>query len=184
MSTAHHRKKHPQAVRREVLAATARLLLEEGPGSVTLDAVSRAAGISKGGLLHHFPNKLALLDGLFDDITGRFDQAIAERMAADPQPEGRFTRAYIAVCFDTDALADGEGWKALTAAMISEPHLRARLRDWTDARMPAPPDARIDAMLVRYAVDGVWLSDLFGAPAMTPPERAAMMARLNALSRP
>jgi len=184
MSSAHHRKKHPEAVRQHLLAATARLLLEKGPASVTLDAVSQAAGVSKGGLLHHFPSKPALLDGLFDDVTERFDRALGERMEADPAAEGRFTRAYLAVCFSEDGLADGEGWRALTVAMISEPHLRERLRAWTDARAAAQAEDSLDALLVRYAVDGVWLSDLLGAPSMTAPQRAAMMERLAALSRP
>lgn len=183
MSNSRNRRKHPEAVRREVLAETARLLLEKGPAGVTLDAVSQAAGVSKGGLLHHFPNKLALLDGLFDDLAHRFDQALAERMVADPVEKGRFTRAYIAVCFPAGGVAEGEeGWKALTVAMISEPHLRERLRSWVDGRAEARAEAPLDALLVRYAVDGIWLSDLLGAPSMTPAQRAAMMERLIALS--
>lgn len=35
--------------------------LENGFGKVTLDAVARQAGISKGGLLHHFSTKGALI---------------------------------------------------------------------------------------------------------------------------
>ena len=180
MSTAHHRKKHPETVRRHLLAATARLLLEKGPSSVTLDAVSQAAGVSKGGLLHHFPNKPALLDGLFDELTQRFDRALAARMASDPEAKGRFTRAYVAVCFGEQE--DGEEWKALTVALISEPHLRERLGAWVDGRGEA--DSAPDAALVRYAVDGVWLADLLGAPVMTPAERDALMTRLVAMSCP
>lgn len=49
MSKAHHRKKHPEAVRQQLLDVAAKLSLEKGPASVTLDAVSQAAGVSKGG---------------------------------------------------------------------------------------------------------------------------------------
>lgn len=186
MSTAHQRKKHPEAVRQQLLAVTARLLIEEGPGSVTLDAVARAAGVSKGGLLHHFPSKPALLDGLFDDLTEKFDGAIAERMRDDPDSDGRFTRAYISVCFAPEGLADAEEWTALTVALISEPRLRERLGEWTAARAATHGafDATLEAMLVRYVVDGVWLSDLLGAPAMTGKQRHALRERLFALSHP
>ena len=41
----------------------------------------------------------------------------------------------------------------------------------------------LDALLVRYAVDGLWLADLLGAPVIDAEARAAMLARLLALSR-
>ncbi|GLR50155.1 TetR/AcrR family transcriptional regulator [Shinella yambaruensis] len=185
MSKAHHRKKHPEAVRQQLLEVAAKLSLEKGPASVTLDAVSQAAGVSKGGLLHHFPNKLSLLDGLFTDLTDKFDRAIADRMRDDPEPKGRFTRAYISVFFLPEGLADGEKWKVLTVALISEPHLRERWRQWVERYLAenVGTDSALDAMLVRYAVDGLWLADLLGSPTMDAPTRAAMLDRLSALTR-
>lgn len=185
MSKAHHRRKHPEAVRRQLLEVTARLSLEKGPTSVTLDAVSQAAGVSKGGLLHHFPNKLSLLDGLFDDLTQKFDAALAERMREDPEPRGRFIRAYVAVWFLPEGLEDGERWKVLTGALISEPHLRERWRQWIERLLAdnGGEDFTLEARLVLCAVDGLWLADLLGAPVMDAPTRAAMRERLLMLSR-
>lgn len=185
MSKAHHRKKHPEAVRRQLLAVAARLSLEKGPASVTLDAVSQAAGVSKGGLLHHFPNKLSLLDGLFDDLTQELDRVLAEKMQVDPDPKGRFTRAYIAAFFQPEGLEDGERWKVLTVALISEPHLRDRWREWFDRHLVenVGTDSALNATLARYAVDGLWLADLLGVPAMDAEMRAIMLKRLLDLSR-
>jgi AcrR family transcriptional regulator len=185
MSKAHHRKKHPEAVRQQLLEVAAKLSLEKGPASLTLDAVSQAAGVSKGGLLHHFPNKLSLLDGLFADLTAKFDRAIAEKMRDDPEPRGRFTRAYIAVFFLPEGLEDGEQWKVLTVALISEPHLRARWQQWVEKHLADTigTDGSLDAMLARYAVDGLWLADLLGSPTMDAERRSAMLDRLLALSR-
>ena len=184
MSKAHHRKKHPEAVRQQLLEVAAKLSLEKGPGSVTLDAVSQAAGVSKGGLLHHFPNKLSLLDGLFVDLTDKLDKALAERMRGDPEPKGRFTRAYVSVFFQPEGMEDGEKWKVLTIALISEPHLRERWRQWVERHLSENigTDSSLDAMLVRYAVDGLWLADLLGSPTMDAAARAAMMAKLLAIS--
>ena len=185
MSKAHHRKKHPEAVRQQLLDVAAKLSLEKGPASVTLDAVSQAAGVSKGGLLHHFPNKLSLLDGLFEDLTEKLDRALAEKMQADAESKGRFTRAYVSVFFLPEGLADGEKWKVLTIALISEPHLRERWRQWVERHLAENigTDSALDAILVRYAVDGLWLADLLGSPTMDAGARAAMMDRLLTLSR-
>ncbi len=43
-----------------VLAASWQLFLEHGVGAVTLDAIASAAGVSKGTLYTHFPDKRAL----------------------------------------------------------------------------------------------------------------------------
>lgn len=40
-----------------VLDAFESLLIEVGERAATLDAVAGRAGVSKGGLLYHFPNK-------------------------------------------------------------------------------------------------------------------------------
>ena len=185
MTKAHHRKKHPEAVRQQLLDVAAKLSLEKGPASVTLDAVSQAAGVSKGGLLHHFPNKLSLLDGLFTDLTEKFDRAIADRMRDDPEPRGRFTRAYISVFFLPEGLADGEKWKVLTIALIAEPNLRERWRQWVERYLAenVGTDSSLDALLVRYAVDGLWLADLLGSPTMNAETRSTMLDRLLVLTR-
>ncbi|WP_244256010.1 TetR/AcrR family transcriptional regulator [Rathayibacter sp. VKM Ac-2760] len=60
--------------RDRVLDAFEALLNEQGERAATLDAVARAAGVSKGGLLYHFPSKDALVDGL----VARLDDRLAE----------------------------------------------------------------------------------------------------------
>ncbi|MDX3927115.1 MAG: TetR/AcrR family transcriptional regulator [Shinella sp.] len=186
MSEAHHRKKQPEAVRQQLLEVAARLSRESGLGNITLDAVSRAAGVSKGGLLHHFPNKLSLLDGLFDDLVGRLDRAIEAEMLNDPVPHGRFTRAYLRVCFNpAGGIEDDEDWKALTIAQLAEPHLRERWRQWVEDRNAehVGTDSSVDAELVRFAVDGLWLADLLSSHSMDPERRHALAERLVQLSR-
>ncbi|WP_307032358.1 TetR/AcrR family transcriptional regulator [Arthrobacter sp. B3I4] len=70
--------------REAVLDAFESLLISEGERAATLDAVARQAGVSKGGLLYHFPNKEALVSVLLE----RLDRLLAEdldAMAAAPE---------------------------------------------------------------------------------------------------
>lgn len=53
----------PEDTRRLVLDAAASAIRTHGIGA-TLDLVAREAGISKGGLVYHFPSKTALLVAL------------------------------------------------------------------------------------------------------------------------
>lgn len=47
-----------------LLEATVGVALEKGFGNVTIEAVAERAGISKGGLLYHFPTKRKLIEEL------------------------------------------------------------------------------------------------------------------------
>ncbi len=184
MSIAHHRRKQPELVRQQLLEVAARLSLEQGAAGVTLDAVSQAAGVSKGGLLHHFPNKMALLNGLFDDLTGKLDRAIEEEMRNDPISHGRFTRAYLSVVFALEEDVDAQGWQVLTVALLSEPQLRDRWRLWVadHADEFVGTDSSAGCLLARFAADGLWLADILKSHDVNQPTRQAMRAQMLALS--
>ncbi|WP_312795017.1 TetR/AcrR family transcriptional regulator [Tianweitania sp.] len=47
-----------------LFCATLLVALDQGYGHVTLDAVAAKAGISKGGLLYHFPTKAKLIEAM------------------------------------------------------------------------------------------------------------------------
>ncbi|WP_415841676.1 TetR/AcrR family transcriptional regulator, partial [Paenibacillus macerans] len=50
--------------RNAILQAAAKVARESGVEHLTLDAVAQEAGVSKGGLLYHFPNKEELISGM------------------------------------------------------------------------------------------------------------------------
>jgi len=185
MSDAHHRRKQPALVRQQLLEVAARLTSEQGMGAVTLDAVSGASGVSKGGLLHHFPTKNALLDALFDSLLARFDADIDQRMLDDPAPHGRFTRAYLlAVAGLRDSPDEAGHWAQVTIALLAEPRLRQRWNTWVQERADeyVGTDSTIDAQIVRFAADGLWLADMLGSHVTDDAARTALLARLIDLS--
>ncbi|MFM5105912.1 TetR/AcrR family transcriptional regulator [Aeromonas dhakensis] len=60
-----HRKKDPVRLYRQLLESAATIAGRDGIAALSLNAVAYEAGVSKGGLLHHFPNKQALIFALF-----------------------------------------------------------------------------------------------------------------------
>lgn len=52
---------------------------------LTLDAVSKRSGISKGGLIHHFPTKEALVEGVVDELIRQFTVSASQTHGV---PEG------------------------------------------------------------------------------------------------
>jgi len=57
---------------RDLLLQAALSILMDGEGVLTLDAVVKRSGISKGGLIHHFPTREALVEGVVGEIINRF----------------------------------------------------------------------------------------------------------------
>lgn len=79
---------------RELLVSTALAILTEGEEILTMDAVVKRSGISKGGLVHHFPTKEALLEAAVEESIRRYSELIGTFDLSDiGSPEE--IRAYI-----------------------------------------------------------------------------------------
>jgi AcrR family transcriptional regulator len=144
--------------RREVIEAAARALIAHGPG-VSLDAVAKEAGVSKGGLLHHFRTKQALIVGLIDAWFDHYDATVESLLEPEDTP-GRWTRAHIRATFEPAGL-----WShpSVVTALLGVPEVQqcldvaaARWRQQTDSDGLHPQRAD----LISRALDGVTLADL------------------------
>jgi AcrR family transcriptional regulator len=92
----------PPAARDKVLDAFERLLVEHGERETTLDAVARAAGVSKGGLIYHFGSREALIDGLLGRLEQLADEDLVQMAAAAEGP----VAYYVRTSADTDTPLD------------------------------------------------------------------------------
>lgn len=160
----YHRKKQPQAVRTALLAAAGRLAVDHGLQAVTIQAVADAAGVTKGGLLHHFASKEALLFALFQDYVDQMAADLDRLMAADTDGYGRFTRAYIRSALTSGG--DGVHDPATVLALMAEPQLRRLWYDWLAAQeaLHVETDADPQLRIARLAADGLWLAATDRAP--------------------
>ncbi|WP_110207746.1 TetR/AcrR family transcriptional regulator [Nocardioides daejeonensis] len=78
----------PPKARDKALTAYAEILRDEGERAATVDAVAARAGISKGGVLYHFPTKEELGEGLLEWF-GEIAEAGLEEMREDPEGPSR-----------------------------------------------------------------------------------------------
>jgi AcrR family transcriptional regulator len=180
----HDRRRDPQKLRAALINAASTLIAEQGLARVTVDAVAKAAGVTKGGLFHHFPSKQALIAGVQDSMLAQADATVDAAMAADPEPHGSFTRAMLAGVLSDDALSDTVSSRTLCLAMLADPGVQKRWADWVAARVArhAATDDNIPCAVARLAVDGIWLSSLHGGEPL--PVSAAVYEALIAMTRP
>lgn len=179
MASAYERKKEPALVRRRLLEHGARLCVEHGVAGLSLQAVADTAGVTKGGLLHHFPTKQALVDAIFDELLQSFEGRVRQLMDADPERFGRFTRAYINATLELLGGEEVVQWSALMMSSVTEPRLKQRWADWLDGQLKQnkQTDSAPALELARYAADGIWLAALLGQGA--PPSKALRQALLG-----
>ncbi|MCK9903524.1 TetR family transcriptional regulator [Parafrankia colletiae] len=177
----------PAATRQRLLDAAWRVLARHGDQPLSLDAVAREATVSKGGLLHHFPTRAALIDALHDRWNDGFDAAVTGRATADGRPGSR-ARAYLEVGAE-GATAPGEATAEVgfLAALIAEPGQLQRLRERYETWQERLVQDRVDpvaASVVRMAADGIWLADLLGLAPPAGDLRRRMLDMLRALVTP
>jgi AcrR family transcriptional regulator len=168
------------STRPQLLTSTAELVLEHGLTELTLERAAAAAGVSKGGLLYHFPTKAALVAGLIDDVLERFEAAVDELAEADDGRAG-WAHAYIDATFDAEVSRP-----ELAAALLSGGDVDTdvlgrcahRMSSW-QRRLEQDGLDPATAAMVRYACDGWWALGSLG-PATSPDEVARLRARLHA----
>jgi AcrR family transcriptional regulator len=172
--------------RPQILEAAVHVLLQQGLASFTLDAAAAKAGVSKGGLLHHFPSKDALLAGVLEFFLQRQTDRIRDLCNADPEPRGRVLRAYLHSSFDpaVSGLTPPDERKvfvALLAAMANNPTLleplRRAMQEWTRDLDP-------EEWLLVFAIDGLWIWNLLGALPPEIPFRERMLHLLQEKTAP
>lgn len=165
MTNAYHRKKEPEIIRRKLLESAVRLAAENPIGGFNLQAVAASAGVTKGGLLHHFPSKEILTEAVFLYLLQKIDRDLDAAMAGDPLPHGSFTRAYVHSIFRASK-EENRTWNALSVSLLMDVRLGALWENWQDNRKKQHQDTDGSPLLeaVRLAADGIWLQDLNHVP--------------------
>ncbi len=181
-----HAARFPDA-RTRVLDAAESVILARGVPALTLEATARFAGVSKGGLLHHFATKEALLRALVERIAGELDADWERALATASADRRPATRAALAWAFHGAAEAEARMMRrgaVLLAAHHHDPALlgpirafHARIRAAVEADAPRPGIG----LAIIAACDGLFAAHLFGTWQPAPEEAGAIEAALAGL---
>ncbi len=167
-----------------IILAANKLILGEGMEGFTLEAVAREAGVSKGGLLYHFPHKEALLEGILEYLLDRFDDELNRQLNKERPGPGRWTRAYIHATL-TPELAWLDNCPSVLAAIANDMRLLSRMREQHTVWQQHLESDGIDpvkANLVRLTLDGLLISDLFRFAPLEGKLRQGVIAALVELA--
>ena len=172
----------PSDARDRALGAALVIASREGVSTLTIDAVARESGLSKGGVLHHFRTKDALVVAMVQNLVVHFEAATQAAADADPEPIGRYTRAFLATVTSPELAAIG---RAMLAVVAVNPALLEPLRQLyrrCHLRLAADGIDPIDAHLCVLVADALWMGAIFEFPPPPPQVEKAMRERLHALT--
>lgn len=176
----------PICVRSRLLDAAERVVSRDGVKNFTLDAVAQEAGVSKGGLLYHFPSKSALITEIVERLANRCETDQNKALEQVPPAPGAFTRAYLTARANPPEPEKRPVHSAILAGAGTDPQLldpfRQRFVEW-QARLLSDGIEPETAMIVRLAVDGISLCRLLGMPVPQGELHDRVMQRLIAMTQ-
>ncbi len=156
----------------------------EGARHLTIDAVTVRSGLSKGGVLYHFPSKAALLEGLIahtiHQIHTRLDFHLADVSGGSNPTLKAMIRVFRDVLDGTVSLP-----VALLAASAENPALLGPVRAEYDMLWQAVksetsnPD---EAFLIWSALEGLYHFDVFDLAPEGRNQLIACLSRLAAMA--
>lgn len=147
----------------EILHAAASIVRKKGIFNLTLEAVAKEAGISKGGLLYHFPSKEALVQGMVEHLASNYTAKIENNADHDPNQTGKWTRAFLNVTFN-QTYQNKDMNAGLLAAKAVKPELLLPIKNAYSKWQHNIEHDGLDPVIstiIRLATDGIWLSELF-----------------------
>ncbi|WP_435747108.1 TetR/AcrR family transcriptional regulator [Nocardioides sp. SYSU DS0663] len=174
-----------ERTRRAILVAAERAVVDRG-AKVSLAEIAALAGVSKGGLMHHFRTRDELIGAVVAHTIDRMWEEVRAHVDLSENRPGKFTRAYVrALTGGSEYLSEVFSPTGLLAALGSAgieslgrlEHADARA--WNDAfDADGLPPGR--ALAVRYAAEGVVAA--INTPYLDAEQLACVRAELLALT--
>lgn len=168
----------PLPTRLRILRAADAIATENGAGMVSLDAVAERAGISKGGLLYHFPSKGRLLQALVENHLDRVEGMLAEH-------DDQAAQNCVILTLLDHFLAELERTPpegGLLAALAEDPAILAPVAAFQERvlrRIRANTSDPVLAETIFFAIQGWHHGRLLGLYVPDPPVIAALAKELR-----
>ncbi|POX48442.1 TetR family transcriptional regulator [Streptomyces sp. Ru71] len=168
-----------RSAKRRILEGALELLRVEGGGAITLDAAAKQVGLTKPGLMYHFPTKEALMLAVVGHVADRWEKLLLDRLGRPLEtasPHQRI-RAYVEVSLDVP-------FDSADFAIYADVHYRTALTDtwvrrmepWLDLPGTLPETVRARLTAARLLADGYWIAAATGVLPVPGRDREQLRA--------
>jgi AcrR family transcriptional regulator len=159
----------------KICEAAIRIASRDGLLAMTLENVARETGITKGGVMYHFPSKDELIRGVLEYFSQQCETMLMRRVIDDPEPRMRWARCMLDCLFpqspaeskpnDVDADVLARFFVATLAGAVTSPGAMQPLRDLAIRmrnRCLSDPRDGMEQLLVWLTIDGLLLWQFMG----------------------
>ena len=169
-----------RSTRDQILDAAEAVVEREGARRLTIDAVVKESGFSKGGVLYNFSSKQALIEGMIARMVGSIEGEMDEAWQR-AQKRGDPVLPLLIKAVLGHRKRNSRVSMALLAAAAENPDLIDPVRDCVTEMRQAITERAHDPDLARIAflaADGLHFADILGIDFLTPGERRSVEKRL------
>lgn len=168
--------------RLRILDAATAITRDSGAGKLSLDAVAAKAGVSKGGLLYHFPSKNKLLRSLVEHHLREFEVSLAIREQEKRERPNGLLESYVEL-FVEDLKTHNPPPSGFLLAIAENPDFLAPVRQHHRSMLDrlkhtADPAA---ALMIFLAIQGVRSMDLLNLSVLTEAELTSLFKKFEKL---
>lgn len=167
----------PRVIDKEkLLDAAEKIVSQSGGAALSIDAVARAAKVTKGGVQYAFGTKDALLDAMMDRWEKEFDDQVASVVGPQPAPT-ELIRGHVEATARINSSAHSKA-AGLMAVMVHRLERRDRTREWYRkhfAGLDLSTDEGRRARLAFLATEGAFFLRGFGFMALEDDDWRAIM---------
>lgn len=163
--------------KQQLIEAAIGIVEKQGVAAVTYESLAAAAGMSKSGLIYHFPSRKALLDCLNQYMAANWEREMINCAGglADELTELERLRAAFLVMSRSATLAD----LLLTIDAVTEPEL---MQPWYEVmrRWCVMPESIADnpnLYLLQVIADGLWVHDHLNEVPLSLEQREMLVTR-------
>jgi AcrR family transcriptional regulator len=166
-----------QRTRDAAIEAALTIITRDGAARLTIDAIARESGISKGGVLHQFRTKDAVLKAILENQIRRSEDFFNECLAKLPPGHPEPVLAAQVATLRRAAVHPQSTTFALAGVMADAPELLARMQEQSVERLnQIKAEATDPAVAMRRwaAAQGVALATILGHSPLSTAEREAL----------
>jgi len=167
-----------------ILEAASRIVGHAGAAHLTIEAVALEAGLSKGGVLYHFPNKRSMLEGMLHKVLTDVGERTARYRAEMADEASVAIRARL-LAEQEQSDQERAMSLALLAAAAEDPGLLDPAREFIRQSFAEIRSAAADedfAQILLLAVEGLRFLEMLDLLPLSATEKARLHRRLQSLA--
>ena len=173
-----------------ILDAAIRVINREGVRAITFESVSIEAGLTRGGLLYHFPSREALLRGIDAHLLQAWEasmEALMGKSADQSSPQERHA-VFMRVSAQSATRAELVFMLESMDPDNGTVPWREAMERWAPGSPVSGADGQpdpvaMDAFIARLAADGLWIHEAVYREKLGVSVRQAVVERLLTLIR-